>query len=775
MKNSLKNSAKNVDIMGRMTARDIAKNFLQYLSMVVINMLAVTLFCGFVSNALTLDRTLKKYYEDSNLTDIICQFSALTENDRTFFETLDTDALEYRLYSEGSAGKNSAKIYVCATDNKISLPVIAEGERGVLVDKHVSERDGLSIGSELDVEMPLPLGTTRLVVTGIMTFTEAAATHTYSPLYIDFDALFETLFPLLPENARQNLYKNYCNQILIKTPSPQNVKDVINAYYAQAEEHGLVFVSSRDSMESVVMLNGEISQSVKMTCVFPVIFMLVSALVVLSTISPLILRERTNIGTLKSIGIKNSAILLHYSLFGAVLCLIGGVIGVIIGPLIIPNVLLVKYNLIYSIPHFVGIVYSPVWSAVALLAVCASAALIGLLVCFKAVREKPAACMRPPPPKEKFIIAKIYGRSRKGKPRGISQKMAVRNIIVKPARAVMTVIGVTGCLALLVCSFGIGDTVNNSIDFELGVQFKYDVSAAFAKESEAEADFLTLAEELKNEKKIDAYESYKVFYMSAKAENIKDIKIFALADNSMFTTINPGGKTLISRSVADDLKAEIGEIVTLSAAGRQYSLTIDGIIETAFTKGIFLTDTDGLFDGSFYTLGIWLKTDNADEELLGRLNSLGGNANTMAKIREDVDKTISSITAIRLTMMVFSITLAVTVLYNLSLLNIKERTRDIATMKVLGFSTGEIARSLLYEIMILVTLCTVCGLFFGYPITILVMTINKIEALTFIYHIKSISYLISAIISLVTAFGINFLFLRSIKKINMTESLKSIE
>ena len=174
-------------IMSRMTFRDIVKNILQYLSMIIIVMLAVTLFCGFISNTETLKKTLNDYYESSNLTDIICQYSYISPDDKSFLESLDTDEIEYRFYSEGSANRTSAKIYAAAADNKISLPLIVSGERGVLIDEHIAKRDNLSIGSEIEIEFPVPLNSKNFEVTGIMNFVEVAGTHIYSPVYINFD------------------------------------------------------------------------------------------------------------------------------------------------------------------------------------------------------------------------------------------------------------------------------------------------------------------------------------------------------------------------------------------------------------------------------------------------------------------------------------------------------------------------------------------------------------------------------------------------------------
>jgi putative ABC transport system permease protein len=401
------------------------------------------------------------------------------------------------------------------------------------------------------------------------------------------------------------------------------------------------------------------------------------------------------------------------------------------------------------------------------------AALIGLAAAIKTVREKPADCMRPVPPRENFPLGRA---AHTAKPARIPLKMALRNIAVKPARGVMTAVGIAGCVALLVCGFGIGDTVQNSIDHELGVQFTYDVAGPVAME--ARDAFTETAAGLKADGKIEACEIYKTFFMSAKTDGgrAKDIRVYALPDGAELTTIRPENKTIMSRAVAQDLGLKAGDSVTLTAAGNLYRVTVDELVDSSFTKGIFVRD-DGRFDAGFYTLNAWIKTDNADAALLDALNAVNGagGMQTMQSVREHVDSVVSSIDAIQLTLTVFAVLLSVTVLYNLSLLAIKERSRDIATLKVLGFTPGQIGLSLLYEILILAAVGTAVGLLLGYPVTLLVMGINKIEALTFLYCVSPLSFVYSAAISLVTALFINLLFRRPIRKIHMVESLKSVE
>ena len=351
----------------------------------------------------------------------------------------------------------------------------------------------------------------------------------------------------------------------------------------------------------------------------------------------------------------------------------------------------------------------------------------------------------------------------------IALKLAIRNILLKPMRALMTVIGVTGCVALLVCAFGIGDTINHCFDYEFEKQFRYDyntaVNESYIPRLNAYLDDINAE-----------YEPYKTFYMTAAATKSKDIKVFVYQPASRFTSIDTSdGKVYISTSTAKQLGAKQGDTVTLAAGNNKYAAKIDFVIDTAVTQGIFLYTTD--FDAEYHSLNYWINVASPSSDILKGINDNNGtqNAYDTQSMYDKVANAISSIDTIKTTLMIFATLLSVIVLFNIALLNTKERVRDISTLKVLGFSNRDISLSLTVEIMILVLIATAIGLLLGYPVLVLVMSNNSVEAMAFIYYIKPISYVFSAAISIVTALIINLLFGLKIKKINMLDALKSVE
>jgi len=351
-------------------------------------------------------------------------------------------------------------------------------------------------------------------------------------------------------------------------------------------------------------------------------------------------------------------------------------------------------------------------------------------------------------------------------------KMAIRNILVQPARALMSIVGVMGCVALLVCAFGIGDTVNHSIDNELNLQFSYDISTTYTLAQAGEL-FAYLDQ-------IEAdYESYQIGLISVVKTKEAVINLFVIESASMHTTIDVFEGILMSKSKADDLGVEAGDTVTITSNSASVDIVISGIVSTSVSQGIFMSkstyETLGLNLRTSYHL--WINCSDASEAILDQINDINGTNGAWLEsiVRSRISDSLTAINTIRNTMVIFSILLSVVVLYNFALLNMIDRIRDIATMKVLGLTNFTIAKMLIYEMMFLVTIGTVFGLFLGYPFLVLVMSSNKVDVMAFLYHIKPISYLYAALISLVTALFFNLVFTVYIRKINMIESLKSIE
>lgn len=351
-------------------------------------------------------------------------------------------------------------------------------------------------------------------------------------------------------------------------------------------------------------------------------------------------------------------------------------------------------------------------------------------------------------------------------------KIALRNILVQPTRSMMSVIGVMGCVSLLVCAFGIRDTVNNSIDNEVDVQFIYDIRTTYT--DSAESDVETYLDSIGAD-----YESFESGIITVRSDTEEVLNIYLLKPESTHSTIQVDGEILMSRSKAEVLGVSEGDTITLSSTSATVEVTINRLIDTSVTQGIFMSEAtyDSLGLGLHLTNHMWITVVNANQDMVDQLNEINGTNGAWLKsyFYNLVQDSMSSMNTIQNTMVIFSLLLSVIVLYNFALLNITDRIRDIATLKVLGLNNKMIGRMLIYEMMILVIIGTGFGLLLGYPILELVLNSNKVDVIAYMFHIRAISYVNATLISIATAFIFNLAFSISIKKINMIESLKSIE
>ena len=278
----------------KLSLREISHNWFQYLSMIVIIALAVTLFTGFVSNRLMLEKRVDTMFSDANIWDINVYTTSILESDDTFFDNLENAEVEYRFFAEGTMNNVSAKIYL--GDNFISVPIIIEGEKGVLIDNSFAASRGYEIGDLITIDLVDYSQSLELTITGLMRYPEVASIKTTCPVYINLE----------DNSSLSLLFQMFHNQVLIQTDDVSGLKEQILTHFQG--QGNLLFIYEKDTMESYSLLSTEVSQSRAMIVVFPIIFLVVSILVILTTISQLILRERTNIGTLKALGYSDFTI-----------------------------------------------------------------------------------------------------------------------------------------------------------------------------------------------------------------------------------------------------------------------------------------------------------------------------------------------------------------------------------------------------------------------------------------------------------------------------------
>ncbi|MFA6829690.1 MAG: ABC transporter permease [Bacilli bacterium] len=813
--------------------RSAKENWKQFLSIIAISFLAVCLFSGLTSNALNFQSRVSDLYSETNFADIYITTTGNGDlSSDKIMEVTGVETAEERTYLPFNTpiSTKSANLIIEDEDNTLSQPKIINGTSGFLIMNSFSNshsifpndylnmtfknyfkneamesllyilsknvlQDKTDVFSQDDIDVSCQVTGTMYHPEGIQSsdFSSSVAVTNPKTIQKAFMKVLEENYDVTTINTILQLshitgggkytnvdqilsdfFSSAKNQILVTGAVGtdleilnENIKDKIKNEFSDVT----VIISTQSSnLAPSLAVSQDVDQAMKLTYVFPVIFFLVSVLVILTTLSQMIMKERTQIGCLKAVGVKKGKIYFHYISYGFLLCFIGGVLGFFIGPLLLPNVMEIKYNLLWDIPSSTPKFFHVI-SIIITLSLLLLASLVSFLVSHSVISEKPVDTLRAKAPKH---------QAAKSKPGKITShisipiKMAFRNIFKDKVKTVMVILGTLGCTALLVCGFGIMDTLNYGVSQSYSVQENVDITVSLS--SYKEAEYLELTG-LDNVQRVEKVINYPVSISTS--DYLKDTYITMLEDDSScFNVAYSNTGLTIDQTTAEALHLSEGDIVTLSINNEQYEEKVEHIFETSLLFGVFVSQSK-YSSLSLSPSAYWITVK--DHSTIESTSSyLKENYNFSSVRSQDemfsyANDLLSSITTMTNVVKIFAILLSIVVIYNLTSLNISERARVIATMKVLGFNFKEISKTIITEIIIDTLVGSFIGLFLGFPMCYLVLSINKTTLLTFLYHINITSYIIAFGISVVTALLVNIILCLRIKKIKMVESLKSVE
>ena len=551
-------------------------------------------------------------------------------------------------------------------------------------------------------------------------------------------------------------------------------------------ERGRWYVLDRNSHYSYVDYGGAADRIDALSQVFPLFFALVAALVCLTTMTRMVDEQRVNIGTLKALGYGKGAIALKYISYAFIATLLGCIIGIAIGFTLFPNVIFNAYGIMYMLPP-VELNFNT------FLALSTSLVAIGLttftayISCSNELKETTAALLRPRAPKagKRILLEKIpiiWNRF------NFSWKVTIRNIFRYKRRFFMTVFGVAGCTALILTAFGIRDSIRTVVDRQFGELFTYDITIGLSSE---------FKEGLEDERILEYELLYKEmgeisFNSTSKGitiivpEDIDSIGRFINLRNRKYGNIIsiPDRGVVITEQVSRSLGLKVGdEIVFRNSEDDEARVRVQGITENYIGNYIYLSKEyyEEIFQEHIKYNEAIGKIKEKTEEFQDRLskdllNKEGiDNVSFNTTIMEDFDDTIRSLNYVVLVMIFSAGALAFVVLYNLTNVNISERIREIATIKVLGFYDKEVSAYVYRENTILTILGTLAGLVVGIFLHRYIMTTVEMDNLMFGLDLEPNSYIISIILTLGFAAFVNIAMYYKLKNIEMVESLKSID
>ena len=529
--------------------------------------------------------------------------------------------------------------------------------------------------------------------------------------------------------------------------------------------------------------------------IFPVFFFSVAALVCLTTMTRMVDEQRINIGTLKALGYTKGKIAKKYILYALIASLTGSVIGIAIGFTVFPIIIFNAYGIMYTMPEVQLLFNLPLAMGVTITAVSITT-LAAYLACYNELKETPSALMRPRAPKNgkriliegiPFIWDKI----------GFIGKVTIRNIFRYKKRFLMTVLGISGCTALILSGLGIQDSIQMIVDGQYGSIFKYDMTISIDNNTKT-SELKDIEEDVSKEKLITDYQlmnSQNGKVLSDGKEKqvtimipkyIEEMERFiGLQDRKTQNNIelNNDG-VVISEKVARDFGLEKGDTIELlNAKEEKVKANIIGVTENYVSHYVYMSKDyyKKLYNSEVaYNRIIGMISDKSIEtenELLKKLidksNITGVGFNT--GIKENFENTIKSLNYVVLIMTLSAGALAFVVLYNLTNVNISERIREIATIKVLGFYDSEVSAYVYRENMILTLIGTLVGLGLGKLLHQFIMVTVETESMMFGRVIEGSSYVMAAILTIILGLIVNFAMYYKLKDVEMVESLKSVD
>ncbi len=555
------------------------------------------------------------------------------------------------------------------------------------------------------------------------------------------------------------------------------------------------YVYDRDENPGYSGLEEDALRVDHVAAVFPVFFLLVAALVCLTTMTRMVEERRTEIGTLKALGYSNVSIASKYFIYAALAAILGSIIGAILGLATLPYIILDTYSIMYTLPDTILHIS---WDSFAfsagtgILCTC----IVALITCYGELKQQPATLMRPkaPKPGKRILLEHIPFI---WKHMNFTSKVTSRNLFRYKARFLMTVIGVAGCTALILAGLGLKDSITVIADRQFGEISKYDQVYALSEAGTSDKKAYLMSQ-FHNDKRfsdtllvsqhstsINYGKNQKIGLNLIIPEDDKTFeKMFILRDRIKHDKIDLNDNSVvINERLAEVIGAEVGDTISFTIDEVTYSSEISALTENYAGNYMYMTPT--LFsklinDETEYNVVYTQVEESYKDSGHDIANDWMQNDDivTVSLISEQVDSildTLDSLNVIVFVLIICAGLLAIVVLYNLTNINISERAREIATIKVLGFYNMETANYIYRENMVLTLVGTIIGLPLGILLTSFVVLAIQMDMVMFPQQINLISYIIAFILTVSFSFLVNFIMYFKMKKISMVESLKSIE
>ncbi len=736
---------------------------------------------GLTYNAL---RITNEYFDSQNVADYWVSGMGFDKTDCEKLKDIEGIAeIEPRIVvdcQDRYDGDITLTVYSMPKDNSINVPLVMEGNfpksnREIMLSDRFASAQGLSVGDTYEIKVAGYNTVIKTTVCALVKSPECmhhVSATTMTPDYSKYG------YGYIKEEAVSFLFgDNTYNQICLTVDDGIDASEMKNEINNILKTKVVNILALEDNMNAnnVVDLIGGIQNIVM---IFPIIFFLIAALIMFSTMSRLIENARGTIGTFKALGYSNGKIMLYYLLYAVFVVMVGYVLGVLPANrlLTVPVLKVVLDNI--DMPPYVSVFnqQSLVISFVIVFAICIGTT---VYITAKTLKETPAQCMRPkPPPEAKKILPEripwLWNRL------GFTYKYITRNIFRNKGRMAICIIGVTGCMTLILTAYGMNNSISHYLELMSTKQHKYDSVVSLESDVTtaqyrhlAKMDGVVAAEfEMTTGLRLYSADKCETTYLKV-SENEVDLKLVDVYGESH--QYLPENGICLESDIADNLGVTEGDTVMMKFPGdnRYYEASVSDI-----KKGINYIYVGRDFWRSlgkeFVPTTAYLEVDNMEkvEGYLDEYDFVDSYAR-QADIITALKNQINTMATVVYILIIFGGILALVVLYNLGIMSFFEQIRNLATLMVLGFRDKEIKRLVLSENIIFAGAGIVIGLPLGMKLAeAILMSINQVHLKLEVYVT---SYLISAVLTLGFALTVNLMLGRKMKNIDMLGALKSVE
>lgn len=795
--------------------RDIKKSLSRFLSIVIIISIGVAFYGGVRATSPDMKLSGDYYFKKNNFMDFkIISTLGLTNDDLNEIKNQKGVAQVEGSYSMDAVTEKDKRQLVMSInslhdENSINNIRIIRGRRvekqnEAVVEEKFFEENKL----KLDDKIMLKSGNGNNIENTLKNTEFIIVGTAKSPLYVSDqrqlssvgDGTIRGFIYILPQVFKSEVYTEiyvrtdakWSDSSLLNNESyKESIKDVENAlknikkpqWYILGRSENIGYESYRQDSDRIDNIGK----------VFPLVFFLVAALVSLTTMTRMVQEKRIEIGTFKALGYSRASIVCHYLIYSLSASAIGSIIGISVGFRLFPPFIMNAYSSIYYIPEMV-VPFNVRLALEASLVAVLFTTIAAIVSTLDELREVPASLMRPKPPKDgkKIFLERIDFVWRRLK---FTNKVTARNILRYKQRLFMTVIGIAACTGLMITGFGMKEGVIGATEVQFSKIYKYDMQGNFSKNVE-ELDKKDIKTKVMKDSNV---ESILLTYLkngSVKGEKSKsqDVYIIVPEDENPFNSyINltmkdkelnlSGDGVILTKKLSKLINKKVGDIIEITINEKVVEAKISAITEHYIQHYVYMSPTlykslsgNDINFNTFYGV-LKDKSQAKQNDTLNNLKGIGSVNSVVFKnnIQNEYNKGVKSLNTVVGLLIVSAGVLAFVVIYNITNINITERRRELATIKLLGFYDNELANYIYRENMILTTLGCLVGIFLGIFLNKYITSTAETNSIMFLQKISPINFIYSILLTLIFSIVVNLSMYKRFDKIDMIESLKSPE